>query len=155
MWSHMIIKAAVPQPCRSCGYIDPANDTLTIPVVRPWHILGRQAVKRYVASLGEETYEWLLALFVDDNYNLLAVDTVARGDVGSCPVPFSRILCFGHSLGASGYVLVHNHPSGDPRPSRDDIQATVRLARLSGDMEIHLLDHLIIAGDRMTSVGYF
>ena len=49
---------------------------------------GRLAVQAYVASLGEEAHEWLLALYVDAQYQLLAVDCVARGDCLSCPVPF-------------------------------------------------------------------
>lgn len=106
-------------------------------------------------SLSAELSEWLLVLFVDKELNLLAVDTVARGDISSCQVNFARIFRRGHALGAAGFLLVHNHPSGDPTPSLDDIQVTRRLASVAADLDMPLLDHLIVAGDGMTSVGGF
>jgi DNA repair protein RadC len=135
--------------CPQCGYVGPTNnDPPARAFFRPWHVVhGRAAVHAYVASLGEEAHEWLLALYVDSDYRLLAVDCVARGDASGCPVPFWRLINRGHQLKAAGYILVHNHPSGDPRPSRDDILVTRRLEDLSRDAEMHLLNHLIIAGD--------
>jgi DNA repair protein RadC len=112
-------------------------------------------VKEYVATLPLEAREWLLALFVDDELNLLAVDTVARGDISSCRVPIAHILCRGHRLDAKGFILVHNHPSGDPTPSAADISITRRLRRASEDLELPLLDHVVVAANGMTSVGYF
>ena len=142
--------------CPQCGYIQASNDDLAPNAfLRPWHVRGRGSVKAYVESLGIEAREWLLALYVDPHLHLLAVDTIGRGDVGSCPVPFNRIVERAFQLKASAYILVHNHPSGDPKPSIADIKTTVRLARLSADLEIPLLDHLIIAGDQMISCGHF
>lgn len=119
---------------------------------RPWHIRGRNSVRQYVASLGEEAREWLLALYVDSHFQLLAVDTVARGSVGSCSVPFWKLFHTGHALAAAGFVLVHNHPSGDPTPSRSDIEVTRQLYLTGRNLEMPLLDHLIIAGDMMRSI---
>src|SRR6476646_7721863 len=115
--------------CPQCGYISPANDDVAADAFfRPWHVFhGKQAVRSYVESLGQEAHEWLLALYVDAKLNLLAVDTAARGDVAGCRVPIWKIIDRGHRLRAAGYMLVHNHPSGDPRPSRDDILVTRRL----------------------------
>jgi DNA repair protein RadC len=144
---------AFPQwACPNCGTISSNEEHPQIVVDRPWHVLGRAAVRSYVASLGEETYEWLLALFVTDGYRLLAVDTIARGAVSDCEVNFGRILFRGHQLKASGFVLVHNHPSGDPKPSYSDMRVTARLAHVSKELDIPLIDHLIIAGDQMSSV---
>lgn len=97
----------------------------------------------------------MLALFVDKHHQLLAVDTIARGDISSCQVSFGKILYRGHALQASAFILVHNHPSGDPTPSDADIKLTVRLGQLSRDAEMPMLDHLIIAGDQMTAVRWF
>ena len=116
---------------------------------------GRSAVKAYVKSLREEAHEWLLALYVDADLQLLAVETVAQGSVSNCPLPFWRLLNQGCRLNAAGFILVHNHPSGDPTPSRDDVLMTVRLAHLAQELNVPLLDHLIIAGDEIRSCGHF
>jgi DNA repair protein RadC len=141
--------------CPHCGFIQPSNDDLPGDAFfRPWHLRGKHAVKSYVESLGVESREWLLALYVGADLELLAVDTVARGGISDCHVPFSRILCRGYRLAAAGYMLVHNHPRGDPAPSHDDHRVTNRLAAASKDLEIPLLGHYIIAGDQLTSVGW-
>lgn len=147
---------SVLRKCPQCGHTETPIDSVPfIPVYRPWHVRGRRAVMQYVASLGEETHEWLLALFVDSDLNLLAVDTIARGSVSGCPISFARILCRGHALNAAGFILVHNHPSGDATPSSDDINITRRLRHTSVEMDLPLLDHFVIAGDEMRSVGGF
>jgi DNA repair protein RadC len=112
-------------------------------------------VKAYVASLGYEAHEWLLALYVDPSLQLLAVDNVGRGDVSGVQVPFWRLIDRGKALDAAGFILVHNHPSGDATPSKQDILITARLAHVSRELDVPLLDHLIIAGEQMMSCGYF
>jgi DNA repair protein RadC len=140
--------------CPRCGYVNANDDLPPDAFFRPWDLAhGRAAVKAYVESLGQEAQEWLLALYVDEHLQLLAVDTVARGDVASCPVPFWTLINRGRALKAAGFILVHNHPSGDPTPSWDDIQVTRRLAHVSHELDVPLLDHLIIAGDELREVG--
>ena len=142
--------------CPRCGYEDHVNDDLPpTTLYRPWHVRGRREVRAYVESLGAELQEWLLALFVDDHLNLLAVDTIARGDLATCHVNFSRIICRGHALKAAGFILVHNHPSGDPRPSNDDIRVTCRLRHVSAELDMPLVAHLVVAGDDMMDIGGF
>ena len=138
--------------CRRCGEL---NVEIPSPQFRPWHVRSRKDVHAYVRSLGDEASEWLIALYVENGLQLLAVDTIATGDASSCPVPFARILCRGYGLKAAGFILVHNHPSGDPTPSQSDITATERLRRASHDLDMPLLDHLIVAGDRLISVAGF
>jgi DNA repair protein RadC len=139
--------------CPQCGYTA-SNDELPENLFfRPWHVRGRAQVKAYVETLGQEAQEWLLALYVDKDLQLLAVDTVGRGDVSTVHVSFARILCRGHALNAAGFILVHNHPSGNPKPSKADIQITGRLRRASAELEMPMLDHLIIGGDQIESVG--
>ena len=52
---------------------------------------------------------------------------------------------------ASGVILVHNHPGGSPNPSRQDRELTDTLSRLSSELGLRLLDHLIVAGDDFVS----
>jgi DNA repair protein RadC len=148
-------QSPAPWRCPQCGYVASNDDLPENLFFRPWHVRGRAQVKAYVESLGQEAREWLLALYVDKDLQLLAVDTIGRGGVSGVRVSFARILCRGHELNAAGFILVHNHPSGDPRPSRSDIEITGRLRRASAELEMPLLEHLIIAGDEVTSVGGF
>jgi DNA repair protein RadC len=142
--------------CPHCGGAVTPNDSFEQDhFFRPWHVIhGRAGVRAYVESLGDEAIEWLLALYVDQQVQLLSVETVSQGDV-SCNVPFWKLLDRGRSLKAAGFILVHNHPSGDPRPSFSDIQITNRLAQVSRDLDVPLLDHLIITKDGMMSCGNF
>lgn len=141
--------------CPQCGYVaPPKTDPSPNAFFRPWHLVhGRQAVKAYVQSLGEEAREWLLALYVDAELQLLAVDTVARGAISGVDFSFWQLIDRGRRLKAAGFILVHNHPSGDARASLTDIQVTRRLAYVSHELNVPLLDHLIIAGDEMREVA--
>jgi DNA repair protein RadC len=145
--------ALVTCPCPRCGFLVACNDdTPAVDFFRPWHVRGRGAVNAYVESLGQEAHEWLLALYVDDSLQLLAVDTVAKGDASSVELPTWRLLERGHALRAKGFILVHNHPSGDARPSQTDVRATMRLSRVSDELNMPLLDHLIVAGDEVHAI---
>ena len=53
---------------------------------------------------------------------------------------------------ATGFILVHNHPSGDPTPSKEDIETTKRLYNAATLLGIELLDHIVIGNERYTSV---
>lgn len=56
------------------------------------------------------------------------------------------------AFGAGGVVVAHNHPSGDIRPSVHDFAHARRVARALGAVDVRLVDHLVIAGDRVTSL---
>ena len=55
---------------------------------------------------------------------------------------------------ASGFVLVHNHPSGDPAPSTDDVEFTRRVASAAAVVGMPLLDHVIVTGGGFASVPF-
>lgn len=142
--------------CPGCGF-QRAPSAATLPPValyHPWHVRDRASVEAYVATLAEASFEWLLALYVDEALNLLSVHAVGKGDVGGCEINLGRIYLFGKAVGAAAYLLVHNHPSGDPTPSPTDVRATMRLARLSAELDMPLLDHFIVAsgGVRLINV---
>src|SRR3954454_19764482 len=103
--------------CPRCGYVASNEVSLEAKLNRPWHLRSRTALKAYVKSVGAEEREWLLALYVDDDYGLLAAVTLAIGGILDCPVPMGGIYRHGLQLGAKAFFLVHNHPSGDPTPS--------------------------------------
>ena len=86
---------------------------------------------------------WTLAL--DGQNHLLQARCVARGGQHGCAVQARDILRVSLRDGASGLVVVHNHPSGDPKPSREDVTMTVSLVEACEAVGLPLLDHVIVA----------
>lgn len=68
----------------------------------------------------------------------------ASGSAASVPLPIRSIIADAMRLGASGLIVAHNHPSGDPRPSEADLDATRALAIAAEPLGIRLFDHLIV-----------
>jgi len=91
-------------------------------------------------------------LFLDTRNRLIRDEVLGLGSVGSVALhprePVRRAL----ELAATAIILVHNHPSGDPTPSRADVAATRRLAAAAALMDIRLHDHLIIAREGWVSL---
>ncbi len=141
--------------CPRCGRDHPLSFDEPLPLYRPWKMSGRMNVLEYVESLADELREWLLVFFVDNELNLLSAETVACGSVREIRIDGAGIVRCALKLEAAGFVLVHNHPSGDPTPSRSDIEFTRRLAHISREMEVPLLDHFVVAKGGMQSVCYW
>ncbi len=68
-------------------------------------------------------------------------------------VDYREVLARASQIGAGGFFLVHNHPSGDPTASQADINYTLKMRRLSYLLELPLLDHFVVAGSQMRRVG--
>jgi len=94
------------------------------------------------AALGRERVEQFRILFLDDR-GVLKVDEIqAKGTVNHTPVYPREVVRRALELGASAIVLVHNHPSGDPTPSRDDIEMTKLIRDGAGALSITVRDHI-------------
>jgi DNA repair protein RadC len=87
---------------------------------------------------------WVLAL--DGRNGLRAARRVAEGGLHGCSVDPRDVLRIAVREAASAFVLVHNHPSGDPTPSEEDIQLTNMVARAASVLGTPLVDHVIVAG---------
>jgi len=89
---------------------------------------------------------------------LLADVRVAEGTMNTCPVDPREVYAPALTLRASAIVLAHNHPSGDPEPSQQDISLTVQLAQAGQVLGIKVLDHIIEGDGRYVSLmerGFF
>ncbi len=86
-------------------------------------------------------------LFLDKKNALIADEVQQRGTVDHTPVYPREVLKRALELSASALVLVHNHPSGDPSPSRADIQMTKQIVEIADAMGIVLHDHIIVGRD--------
>lgn len=95
--------------------------------------------------------EKLAVLYLDRERRVIAVDAHAVAEADEIALPMRAIFTAALRCEAVGMVIAHNHPSGDPRPSRADKAATRRLAETAAALGIVLHDHLIFAGDECGS----
>lgn len=103
------------------------------------------------ARLGHLTKEEFWIILVDNQNRLIAFTPISSGTVDQTAAYPREILEIALKQHASGLILVHNHPGGDPTPSSQDRNLTETIARLSKDLGIRLLDHLIVTGNTFSS----
>lgn len=103
------------------------------------------------AALARERVEQFRVLFLDTKNRLIADEAQARGTVNHTPVYPREVVKRALELGATALILVHNHPSGDPTPSRADIEMTKEIRQAAGMLGIVIHDHLIMGNGRHLS----
>lgn len=103
------------------------------------------------AAMGHEKIEQVRLLFLDNKNRLIADEAHQRGTVNHTPLYPREVIKRALELNASAMILVHNHPSGDPTPSGDDIQMTYEVRDAAKKLGITLHDHLIISKGGHTS----
>lgn len=114
------------------------------PVIGSWNRL----LDYCRANIGREKIEQFHLLFLDTKNRLIADESQQAGTVNHTPVYPREVVKRALSLGASAIIMVHNHPSGDATPSRDDIEMTRAVGEACEKLGIALHDHVIItAGD--------
>ena len=101
----------------------------------------------YMEDYRHEQQEKVLLLMLDTKGRLLAEKVMTIGTVNASLVSPREIFLTALRSGAVSIILLHNHPSGDPTPSREDIDLSARIGELGRMLGIELLDHIII-GDR-------
>jgi DNA repair protein RadC len=107
------------------------------------------ALRRYlVASMGSLPEERLRVLFLDAGRILLADEQLQQGTLAHMSIYPRTIFRRALELNAAALVLIHNHPSGDPNPSEDDIKATGMLEQVGRSLDIDLLDHIIVTASQ-------
>lgn len=117
------------------------------PIISSW-----TALLAYVrGQLQHETREQFRVLFLDRKNQLIADELMGQGTVDHAPVYPREIARRALEVSASALILVHNHPSGDPTPSRADIDITREIIDALAPFEIRVHDHLIAAKHGVTS----
>jgi DNA repair protein RadC len=91
-------------------------------------------------------------MMLDSKNKLIGDVCVTTGTVNSSLLTPREIFLKAFSFHAVSIILVHNHPSGDPSPSRDDIDITQRIYDAGNLIGIQLLDHIIIGGGSYVSI---
>jgi len=97
------------------------------------------------AEMAHLPTERLRVLFLNARNRLLCDETMAEGSVSEAPIYPREIMRRSLEVGATALILAHNHPSGDPRPSHGDMEATRRIVEAGRALDITLHDHVIIA----------
>lgn len=102
--------------------------------------------------------EHFFALLLTTKNTVLSVELVSIGSLNASIVHPREILKPAIAVSAASIILVHNHPTGDPTPSREDIEFTRRFAKCGELMGIELLDHIVMGNGQFQSLkeaGYF
>ncbi len=122
-------------------------DVMDLPVLSNWPKL----IGYLTAALAHEQVEQARVLFLDSRNQLLADEVQGRGTVNHTPLYPREVVKRALELHATALVVAHNHPSGDPTPSREDIATTHEIKTAADALRIVLHDHVIIARARWLS----
>jgi DNA repair protein RadC len=112
----------------------------------------RDVAERLILQMGRLEREELRVVLLNTKNVVLRVATVYEGNVSSSLVRVGELYRDAVRLNASGIILVHNHPSGDPTPSPDDLHLTAEALAAGRLLDIELLDHLVIGHDAFVSL---
>jgi DNA repair protein RadC len=116
---------------------------LNRPLISSWS----QVLDYCRAAMAFQTTEQFRVLFLDKRNRLIADEVQQEGTVDHAPVYVREVVKRALELSASAIVLVHNHPSGDPTPSRADIETTRDIVEAGHKLGVVVHDHIVIGKD--------
>lgn len=111
----------------------------------PDPIRGPDDVVRVLPKLRQEQREHFVVLLLNARHEVLRVETVSIGSLNASIVHPREVFKAAVVESAASIVLAHNHPSGDPEPSEEDLSITKRLVQVGELLGIAVLDHVIVA----------
>ena len=116
------------------------GEVLERPVLASWS----QVLDYCRASMGFEAKEQFRILFLDKRNQMIADEVQQKGTVDHTPVYVREVVKRALELSATAIVLVHNHPSGDPTPSRADVEMTKQIVAAAKPLGVVVHDHIIV-----------
>ena len=116
-------------------------------ITRSTDIYDRIKLK-FVGKMQEEFH----AIYLDNKHRIVDCRMISKGTLNQSLVHPREVFSPAIELRAAALIIIHNHPSGDPKPSNQDIQITKRLYEVSDLVGIKLLDHLVIGSERYFSM---
>lgn len=124
------------------------GQVLENPVLGSW-----QALLDYLSiDMAHLTVERVRVLYLDTRNRLINDHHVGDGSIDEASIHPREVIRRAMDLGASALILVHNHPSGNPEPSRADIQVTQRIAEAGRLLGVTVHDHVIVGREGHTSL---
>ena len=118
------------------------------PVLSSWDALGDYLH----AAMAHSRVEEVRILFLNAKNMLLANEALWQGSVDEASVHVREVIARAIALGATAIIIVHNHPSGDPNPSTQDIRLTRDLVEAGRHMKVTVHDHVIVAAKGRSSM---
>jgi DNA repair protein RadC len=112
----------------------------------------RDVADRLIPQMGHLEREELRVVLLNAKNAVLKVVTVYQGNVSASLVRVGELFRDAVRISAAGVILVHNHPSGDPTPSPDDLHLTAEALAAGRLLDIELLDHLVVGHDTFVSL---
>lgn len=106
----------------------------------------------FIPLLRDELKERFLVVCLNTSNKIIKYETISIGNLNTSIVHPREVFKVAIENNSANIFLIHNHPSGNLEPSREDIAITKRLAEAGNIFDIKVLDHLIIAGDSFTSL---
>lgn len=103
-------------------------------------------------DLQDMAEEYMYLLTLNTKGDIIGIFEISHGTVSKCLVSPREIFNRALMIGATGIILVHNHPSGYPEPSREDLSATKGIKQAGKLVGIELLDHIIIGENNFISL---
>lgn len=125
---------------------------LSAPLMRGQQLSSPEQVAAYYGPRLSGGAERFVVVHLDNRQRILSENQLAQGGADRCPVPVRELLSGALEAGAAAIICVHNHPSGDPSPSPEDRALTQRLDQACTLVGLQLLDHVVVAGSRHTSL---
>ena len=117
------------------------------PVLSSWDALGDYLQ----AAMSHRRTEEVRILFLNAKNMLIANEALWQGSVDKASVHVREVIARAIALGATALIIVHNHPSGDPSPSQQDIRLTRDLVEAGRHMKVTVHDHGIVGAQGRTS----
>jgi DNA repair protein RadC len=118
------------------------------PVLSSWDALGDYLT----ATMAHLPIEQVRVLFLNAKNLLLANEAMWSGSVDEASVHVREVIARAIAFGATAIIIVHNHPSGDPSPSQQDIRLTRDLVEAGRHMRVAVHDHVIVGASGRTSL---
>jgi DNA repair protein RadC len=122
------------------------------PADRPQICSPADAAQLLMLEMGPMEQEHLRALLLDTKNRVLKIDTVAIGSLNSASVRVGEMFREAIRLNCAAVIVAHNHPSGDPTPSAEDVHVTRQMVEAGKLLDIPVLDHLVIGQQRWVSL---
>lgn len=119
---------------------------------RPQLLTPRHLAAVLLPPYGSQAVEQFGIVMLDTRHRLIGSKVVCVGSLDATIVHPREVFREAIAAGAAAVALFHNHPSGDPTPSRDDLALTVRLVAAGAIVGIEVVDHLVLADQRYFSL---